>query len=47
MIFEEYEYFDYTFPEPRYLGAKHTHLLMLRIRPKIRCELMPIHHCPK
>ena len=26
MIFEEYEYFNYQFPEPQYLGAKHTHL---------------------
>ncbi|WP_197701973.1 DNA adenine methylase [Candidatus Endomicrobiellum trichonymphae] len=26
MLFEEYKYFDYRFPEPQYLGAKHTHL---------------------
>jgi adenine-specific DNA methylase len=26
MLFEEYKYFDYQFPEPQYLGAKHTHL---------------------
>lgn len=26
MLFEEYTYFDYQFPEPQYLGAKHTHL---------------------
>ena len=24
MLFEEYKYFDYQFPEPQYLGAKHT-----------------------
>ncbi len=23
MLFEEYKYFDYQFPEPQYLGAKH------------------------
>ena len=26
MLFEEYNNFDYQFPEPQYLGAKHTHL---------------------
>jgi len=26
MLFEEYTYFEYQFPEPQYLGAKHTHL---------------------
>ena len=26
MLFDEYQYFDYQFPEPQYLGAKHTHL---------------------
>ncbi|MDR0845289.1 MAG: DNA adenine methylase, partial [Tannerella sp.] len=26
MLFEEYKYFDYQFPEPQYLGAKHSHL---------------------
>ena len=26
MLFEEYQYFNYQFPEPQYLGAKHTHL---------------------
>lgn len=26
MLFEEYSYFDYQFPEPQYLGAKQTHL---------------------
>lgn len=24
MLFDEYKYFDYKFPEPQYLGAKHT-----------------------
>ncbi|MFD1258312.1 DNA adenine methylase [Mucilaginibacter terrae] len=24
MLFEEYKYFNYQFPEPQYLGAKHT-----------------------
>lgn len=24
MLFEEYKYFDHKFPEPQYLGAKHT-----------------------
>ena len=26
MLFNEYKYFNYQFPEPQYLGAKHTHL---------------------
>lgn len=26
MLFEEFKHFDYKFPEPQYLGAKHTHL---------------------
>src|SRR5574344_713128 len=26
MLFEEYKYFNFKFPEPQYLGAKHTHL---------------------
>ncbi|MDR1897304.1 MAG: DNA adenine methylase [Prevotellaceae bacterium] len=26
MLFEEYKYFNSQFPEPQYLGAKHTHL---------------------
>lgn len=25
MLFEEYRYFDYKFPEPQYLGAKYVH----------------------
>jgi adenine-specific DNA-methyltransferase len=29
MLFEEYSYFNYSFPEPQYLGAKHTHLTWL------------------
>jgi len=29
MLFEEYTYFKYQFPEPQYLGAKHTHLTWL------------------
>jgi adenine-specific DNA-methyltransferase len=29
MLFEEYTYFNYQFPEPQYLGAKHTHLAWL------------------
>lgn len=29
MLFEEYTYFKYQFPEPQYLGAKHTHLVWL------------------
>jgi len=35
MLFEEYSYFDYQFPEPQYLGAKSTHLAWLnRFIPK-------------
>lgn len=30
MLFEEYKYFNYNFPEPQYLGAKHTHLAWLK-----------------
>ena len=30
MLFEEYKYFDYQFPEPQYLGAKHTHLAWIK-----------------
>jgi adenine-specific DNA methylase len=30
MIFQEYEYFNYKFPEPQYLGAKHTHLAWIK-----------------
>lgn len=26
MLFDEYKYFNYQFPEPQYLGAKYTHL---------------------
>ncbi|MBI5917216.1 MAG: DNA adenine methylase [Bacteroidetes bacterium] len=26
MLFEEYTFFNHQFPEPQYLGAKHTHL---------------------
>jgi adenine-specific DNA methylase len=26
MLFEDYTYFNHQFPEPQYLGAKHTHL---------------------
>ncbi|MDR2410811.1 MAG: DNA adenine methylase [Bacteroidales bacterium] len=29
MLFDEYKYFDYKFPEPQYLGAKHTHISWL------------------
>ncbi len=24
MLFEEYQYFNHQFPEPQYVGAKHT-----------------------
>jgi adenine-specific DNA-methyltransferase len=35
MLFEEYKYFHYQFPEPQYLGAKHTHLSWInRFIPK-------------
>lgn len=30
MLFEEFKYFDYQFPEPQYLGAKHTHLAWIK-----------------
>jgi len=26
MLFDEYKYLDYQFPEPQYLGAKYSHL---------------------
>lgn len=35
MLFEEFKYFNYQFPEPQYLGAKHTHLAWInRFIPK-------------
>ncbi|CAN5807955.1 DNA adenine methylase [soil metagenome] len=30
MLFEEYTYFNYQFPEPQYLGAKYTHLAWIK-----------------
>jgi adenine-specific DNA-methyltransferase len=30
MLFEEYVYFNYQFPEPQYLGAKHSHLAWIK-----------------
>lgn len=30
MLFDEYKYFDYQFPEPQYLGAKYSHLSWIR-----------------
>lgn len=30
MLFEEYKYFNFKFPEPQYLGAKHLHLLWIK-----------------
>ena len=30
MLFNEYKYFNYSFPEPQYLGAKHTHLAWIK-----------------
>lgn len=30
MLFEEFKYFNYQFPEPQYLGAKHTHLAWIK-----------------
>ena len=30
MLFEEYAYFNHKFPEPQYLGAKHTHLSWIK-----------------
>jgi len=35
MLFDEYKYFGYQFPEPQYLGAKHSHLSWIsRFIPK-------------
>jgi adenine-specific DNA methylase len=35
MLFNEYKHFDYQFPEPQYLGAKHSHLSWIsRFIPK-------------
>jgi len=35
MIFQEYKYFNYKFPEPQYLGGKQTHLAWIsRFIPK-------------
>ena len=35
MLFDEYKYFTYKFPEPQYLGAKHSHLSWInRFIPK-------------
>jgi adenine-specific DNA methylase len=31
MLFDEYKYFDYQFPEPQYLGAKFSHLSWLSL----------------
>ena len=41
MLFEEYKYFNYQFPEPQYLGAKHTHLVWINkfISKKINTAL--------
>lgn len=30
MLFEEYKYFNHEFPDPQYLGAKHTHLAWIK-----------------
>lgn len=30
MLFDEFTYFDYNFPEPQYLGAKHKHLAWIK-----------------
>jgi adenine-specific DNA methylase len=30
MLFEEYTYFNFQFPAPQYLGAKHTHLAWIK-----------------
>jgi adenine-specific DNA-methyltransferase len=30
MLFKEYEYFNHKFPDPQYLGAKHTHLAWIK-----------------
>jgi adenine-specific DNA methylase len=41
MLFDEYKYFHYKFPEPQYLGAKHTHLSWIsqHIPPNINVAL--------
>ncbi|MDR1403678.1 MAG: DNA adenine methylase [Tannerellaceae bacterium] len=41
MLFEEYKYFNFQFPEPQYLGAKHTHLSWINqfIPPNINTAL--------
>jgi adenine-specific DNA methylase len=38
MLFEEYTNFNYIFPEPQYLGAKHTHLSWIKkfIPPNVK-----------
>jgi adenine-specific DNA methylase len=38
MLFDEYKYFHYMFPEPQYLGAKYTHLSWLNcfVPPNIK-----------
>lgn len=30
MLFDEYTFFNYQFPDPQYLGAKHTHLAWIK-----------------
>lgn len=30
MLFKEFTYFNHTFPDPQYLGAKHTHLAWIK-----------------
>jgi len=30
MLFKEFEYFNHKFPDPQYLGAKHTHLAWIK-----------------
>ena len=30
MLFDEFTYFDYNFPDPQYLGAKHKHLAWIK-----------------
>ncbi|GGC16028.1 DNA adenine methylase [Dyadobacter sediminis] len=41
MLFEEYSNFDYKFPDPQYLGAKHTHLAWIKshIPKKVKTAL--------
>jgi adenine-specific DNA methylase len=41
MLFEEYKYFQYKFPEPQYLGAKFTHLSWIsqHIPPNVNVAL--------